>query len=342
MPVGLLSLSTELLALIIAFAAEASPDLSRTSILCRLRLTCSRISASATPALFRSFILRPCDPSIARFHALLNDPSPFGPRSLVRRVVFESEVKQQHDDDCLGWSWEPELTELTREWYAAVSRLSELENVQHVYVRFAPTCLDTDDTGTGWIEAFPNSNVLNLRRGILVAVFKAIVGMRHSLRALSIENLLNFVDTTFTNKSCFTEVITSIQELHISIAADVDENDPANAFPLLPAIPRFWPSFASVWLAPASPRLISLTLYCNVEFGAVPYWQDCLSSTTASQDTAALAFPRLRSLTLGRYALAYESQLDDFLASAAVLPELRRLTLDDCPIVSHLSVSESD
>ncbi|KAM3507603.1 hypothetical protein MY10362_001677 [Beauveria mimosiformis] len=333
MPVGLLSLSTELLTLIIAFAAEATPDLSRTSILCRLRLTCSRISASATPALFRSFMLRPCDASIARFHGLLNDPSPFGPRFLVRRVVFESEAGEQDDNDCLGWSW-AEFTELTREWHAAVARLSELENVQHVYVRFPPTSLDTDDTGTGWIETLPNSNVLNLRRGILVAVFQAIVGMRHSLRALSIENLLNFVDSTFTDKPCFTEVITSIQELHISIAADVDENDPTINFPLMPTLPRFWPSFASVWLAPASPRLSSLTVYCNVQFGAVPYWQDCFSSTTASQDTAALAFPRLRTLTLGRYALAYESQLDDFLASATVLPELRRLTLDDCPIKS--------
>ncbi|KAK8144057.1 hypothetical protein G3M48_006373 [Beauveria asiatica] len=343
MPVGLLSLSNELLTIIITFAAEASPDLSRTSILCRLRLTCSRISASATPVLFRSFSLRPYDPSIERFHALLNDPSPSGPRSLVRRVVFscEADELEEEDDDYWGWkSWGPELIDVKREWHMAVARLPELENVQHVYVRFPPNSLGTG-TGMGWITTFPNSSVLILRRTILVAVFEAIVSMRQSLRVLSIENLLNFVDTDFTKKSCFTKVITSIQELHISIAADIDEKDPRHTFPLPPPASRFWPFFASVWLAPASPHLSSLTLYCNVEFGAVPYWQDCFFSTVG-QDTVALAFPRLSSLTLGRYALAYKSQVEDFLANAASLPELRRLTLDDCPIVSHLSLQDWD
>ncbi|KAM3510745.1 hypothetical protein MY11210_005618 [Beauveria gryllotalpidicola] len=340
MPVGLLSLSTEVLTLIIAFAADASPDLARTSILCHLRLTCSRLSGSAAPALFRSLILRPCDPSIARFHALLDDPSPSGPRFLVRRVVFESEEERQVDCIFWGWSWDPEVTGFTEEWRAAVARLAELDNVQHVCVRFPPQCLDDDDLGTGRYMNFPDSDIMAQRRNTLVAVFEAIAGMRQPLRVLSVENLQNFVDTDFTNKSCFTKVITSIQELHVSIAAEIHEDNPANA-PALPTIPRFWPSFASVWLAPASPRLSSLTLYCDIYFGAVPFWQGC-SSSTASQDTAALAFPRLRSLALGRYALAYKSQLDDFLTSAAVFPELRRLTLDDCPILSHLSVPETD
>ncbi|KAM3470065.1 hypothetical protein MY8738_009897 [Beauveria namnaoensis] len=328
MPIGLLSLSTELLTIIIAFVAETSP------LRC-LRLTCSRLAASAAPELFRSFVVRPRGLSVARFHALLDVASPYRPRTLVRRVVFEFNERRQGN---YLEGWEPLFATLLGEWRAAVARLAELENVQHVCVRFRPNCLGVDFTGSGWRRDFPDGGIIGLRRNILIAVFEAIASMRQPLRSLSIENLLNFVDTALTDKPCFTEVITSIQELHISIAAEIDEDDPLNPT-TLPPLPRFWPLFASVWLAPAAPRLSSLTIYSNIHFGAVPYWQDCFSSA-ASPDTVALAFPRLHSLALGRYTLAYEAQIDDFLVNATVLPELRRLTLDDCSIMSHLCVYE--
>lgn len=126
--------------------------------------------------------------------------------------------------------------------------------------------------------------------------------------------------------------MTGLEELHVSVATEADEGAPENAL-AMPAIVKFWPAFTDTWLRPAAPSLCALTLYCDNFFGAVPFWQG-----QGREDAAAPVFPGLVSLALGNYVLAYESQVDAWLASRAVFPRLERLTLDDCPIMSHLLV----
>ncbi|KAJ4155186.1 hypothetical protein LMH87_000443 [Akanthomyces muscarius] len=353
MQVGLLSLSTELLTLIVAAsAATADVDpytgVTRATILGSLRLTCSRLSAAATPLLFRSIRLRPADDSIAGWHALLDGPSSSDLRSLVRRAVFESEFERQ--DHCTIWTGggEAELTDLTDEWHAAVARLGEFANVDEVYVRFSPQC-GLDDAGhedyddAAWYYDFRGSDTMEQRREILTAVFEAMADLPKGrrIRSLSVENLQNVVDKRFTNKPCFGEVLTGLEKLHVSVATEVDEASPENGLSM-PAIVKFWPAFTDTWLRPAAPSLAALTLYCDNYFGAVPFWQGGGGGGGGGADPDSdaahrLVFPYLRALALGNYVLGYESQLD-WLASPTTFPRLERLALDDCPIMSHLLV----
>lgn len=346
MQVSLLSLSTELLNLIVAASAAAADvdpcaEVTRATVLGSLRLTCSRLSAAATPLLFRSVTLRPADDSVAGWHALLDDPSFSGRRSLVRRAVFESESERR--DHCTIWAGggEAELTELTDEWRAAVARLGELAHVEEVYVRFSPQCAVDDDApddynDADWYHDFRGSDTMEQRRDILTTVFEAMAGLPDGrrIRSLAVENLQNIVDKRFTEDPCFGRVMTGLEQLHLSVATEVDEAWPENGLAKL-AVVKFWPDFTDTWLRLAAPSLTALTLYCDNYFGAVPFWQG--GGGGGNGGAHRLVFPDLKALALGNYVLAYESQLD-WLASPTTFPRLERLALDDCPIMSHLLV----
>lgn len=357
MHIGLLSLSTELLMLIASAASgdwcgwpdalppDSDEGTTARAVLGNLRLTCRRLSAAATPFCFRRIVLRPAAESIEKWHALLDDPRPDGPRALVCHVAFESEPERQDDCTINGGAGDPEPVELTAEWRAVVARLKEFEGVEEVYVRFSPQCgVDDEDhedhDGSDWYE-FRGSDTMAQRRTILTTVFEAIAAADKSrsrrIRALSIENLQNVVDTKFTDLPVFGAVVEGLEELHVNVATEADEAAPENALGL-PSIVKFWPAFASVWLQRAAPSLTALTLYCDNYFGAVPFWQG------AGQDASAgaVAFPKLKALGLGNYALAYESQLDWLADGEKTFPRLESLTMDDCPILSHLLVNDNE
>lgn len=355
---NLLSLSPELLSLIVAAAAAASSSIDRQErweyqddpptrhgTLSSLRLTCSRLSAAATPLLFRTLTLRPAEESIARFHAVLDDPDPHGVRGLVRRVWFESEEERQDDND----DGEPEITELTDEWRAAVARLRELPAVEEVYVRFSPHCAG-DDNGTDWYNDFRFGDTKAQRFKILAAVFDAMAPVSGPeseakseeqqpcrIRSLSVENLHNVVSEPLVARPSFQRVMNGLEGLHVHVCTEYIDSAPETSLEC-PEVSAFWPAFTSSWLRPAAATLTSLTLYSDMYFGAVPFWHGGPSAIgkTSPEQQQGIQFPRLKALALGNYAFAYEEQVDWLMS----LTELEALMLDDCPIMERLHVQK--
>ncbi|KAJ6779619.1 hypothetical protein PWT90_05633 [Aphanocladium album] len=385
MSLRLLSLSTEMLTLIVAASADAAAADARElypdedaegatflGVLGNLRLTCARLSAAASPLMFRSITLHPDSASIARWNALLDHDDGGGgggggPRAFVRRVVFDSGWRSRDgpsrdddedgdDDDDDDGDDEPFAP--SDAWRAAVARLGEFVGVDEVGFCFSRACAVDDEehedyNENEWFNDTAEGDGMALRRTILTAVFEAMAGLGQGrrIRSLTIENLQNAVDRKFTDEACFGTVINGLEELHVDVVSESDHAAPEYTL-ALPAVVKFWPAFTDTWLRPAAPTLTALTLYSDNYFGALPYWlgtgagggsgggsSSSSSSSSGKPDEAPpVEFPKLQRLALGNYAIAYESQLDGWLASAAVFPRLERLTLDDCPVLSHLLV----
>lgn len=360
----LLSLSTEVLAVIVDAAVAAArndqnhsrSDRGRSTaaatMLSALRLTCWRLSAVATPHLYRTVTLRPTPVSIMHWNAILDDPGPFGVRMLVRRVAIESEAVTQ--DELMRRNWTPDgpdQTELTEDWRVAVNRLGEFGAVDEVHVRFSPECALADtyyeDQGYQHLTDFRGSDPMEQRHEIMSAVFGAMAAvpeMEHGsgnsssqeqprrIRSLSIENLQNVVNYELAAASAFKQVIVGLSELHVGVCTETVEHFNENELRLL-FVRKFWPSFADTWLRPASPTLTALTIYCDRYFGAVPFWHGGARGShrdeSKSMQEEALELPLLRSLALGSYVLGYEDQL----AWLTSLRGLQTLMLHDCPIL---------
>lgn len=78
----------------------------------------------------------------------------------------------------------------------------------------------------------------------------------------------------------------------------------------------------TIWLTPMQNQLTHLTLHCNTFWGVYPRWQ-----------LDGLHFPRLKSLALGKWTVAFDWQIDFITSHSQTLEEL---ILTRCPILHAL------
>lgn len=93
------------------------------------------------------------------------------------------------------------------------------------------------------------------------------------------------------------------------------------------AIHPFFSTLPSFWLRPMISNLEHLTLYSNVYFGFYP-----------KLDLHGVHFPRLKTLSFGKYTFAHDSQLEWILSHGDTLKELY---LDNCPILFEVVIEDN-
>ena len=302
----------------------------------RLRLTCRQFHGLCTDRLFQSASLYPeknafqahnsprsyetksgsyqpdeSDPStsVSRFTRLLNHTEL---RHQVHNVVLSTSVDGEeaiNDSDRLSKAW--------RDAVSGIWKFSKLSSIQ---INFRKLCLDDDEDLMGWVtedEEF-REDVL---RTVLGALNKK-TSPANNLRSLTIINLQNKNKEIITDSSNFKKVLSTITELHLLIAVQIDEASP-ESYVLQNALYEFFSEgLREAWLKPASQNITHLTLYTNMYWGWVPGF-----------DPRGIRFPSVRYLALGNYTFAHDWQIGWIISHFA---DLETLIMVDCPILFHM------
>jgi len=292
-----------------------------------VRLVCKALSAPATRRLFATAHLLPGIESVQKWESLLADTKL---SALVRGVIIDTFP----DKNWTSENGDPDLGEFEapEEWEEAIGRLPELPGLEGVHLRFSQDCA-VDQPGRWWGKEVPETTAR--RQEILELVFKAMAdananavaageGSRR-VRSLTIQHLQNVVQDELVESEDFKSVLAGLEELHVSVCTEYDDAAPECSLEKA-EVRTFWPRFTQKWLQPLAPRLRALSIYGDTLWGVIPTW-----------DSRALHFPKLKSLALGNYTLAYDWQVD-WLAKHETL---QSLSLDDCPIAHYFRVDDA-
>lgn len=152
-------------------------------------------------------------------------------------------------------------------------------------------------------------------------MFEALDDGHLNVHTLSIENLQDYSPGVYTTQA-FRNVRDRLESLHLKISMEWSEHGPDVDIDIEEKHNFFNHELNTHWLEPLQSRLIHLTIYANNFFGVYPRW-----------DPRALHFPRLSSLSFGKWSIAHQWQIDWLLAHGQTL---EGLYLDDCPIVHAL------
>jgi hypothetical protein len=120
------------------------------------------------------------------------------------------------------------------------------------------------------------------------------------IQKLTIINLQNCPIPESTSTDLFREVITDLDELHISLTQEYNEHGLDHDYTRIGL--RTFPSHSiSSWLAPISCNLRELSIYSlNDNWGPFP----------GLFNFSSVSFPKLESLALGYYTLAHDDSID--------------------------------
>ncbi|KAH7070626.1 hypothetical protein BKA63DRAFT_81461 [Paraphoma chrysanthemicola] len=273
--------------------------------------TCRPFQYAPIHAMSRSVTLTPAQDSVASFHSILND---YSVKSQVRQISLrtlkdpETDHKGEH------------RRRYTREpWLQCVARLAELHNLEEVHIRFGLRV----SVSTHFIHE-PVDDV-SFRTKTLNTLFNALDHVDSKINTLSIDNLQDLTVGVYNTES-FQNVRSRLKSLHLKIAMEWSEASPEGDIDIPEKHAFFDQELTTHWLRPLQGQLTHLSLYAEDFWGVYPRW-DCRQ----------LHFPRLRSLSLGRWSLAHDWQIDWLLAHGDTLEEL---LLDDCPIAHALQFDE--
>lgn len=235
-------------------------------------------------------------------------------RKYPRRATIHTRVDIE-DDDFLRHDG----MEVGEGFFAAIALLGELPGVGELRIGFTPQCAGRESED--YVMEGPDH-----RSELLRVMFQAVADRagdeaNRGIHKLQIENLQNCPIPEFTSSALFQSVTEKLDELHISIARENNTSAPDHDFEC-PELLSFPPYFLSHWLHPIASSLRHLSLYHRDNWGPFP----------ARWDLDTLSFPKLETLSLGYYTLAYPSSTT-FLLS---LPSLRKLVLQNCMIASYL------
>jgi hypothetical protein len=236
-------------------------------------------------------------------------------RAVARHAYIYSVAPDEiHPHHKCGWMalWEKE--QLHEGYTAAVARINQLLNLRAVTVRFARwrNPPDHDDTET------PSTRQDSLR-AILEAIRRQASSYANAsaVRSLTILNL-----DIASSVACPKQGLENITELHLrmiqafSRVSNIDRN----------AQREFEPHLYAHWLIPLADQLTSLTLYLSpLPWGLIP----------ACFDGRGLKFPNLRELALGNFVIGHDDHFDWVLNQKS----LRRLSLDQCYVASHIHLT---
>ncbi|KAL4893531.1 hypothetical protein BDV59DRAFT_177558 [Aspergillus ambiguus] len=295
---GFKDLPREILSLIISLLVERAdtPSEWRDNLqhICNARLVCQLWNTLATTHVFKNLVLAYTTDEYKSWGGMIDSEVA---KEAARSVYIRTAPDDYHD--CGIWS---AYTEEGRDGLiSAIGRISELERIKELYLRFSRHCGGIED------DSHRDEVVENIdtRHGILKHVFMAIQSRARNnvaartIRTLTIENLQNAPLPDFTSSELFRAVIKNIDALHLMVADEYDEAGP-DWDPYRIERQVFEPYLHREWLAPLSDHLVCLTLSFQVGWGTIPGYFD----------GSDLHFPRLTTLNLGNFVIGHHKHLD--------------------------------
>jgi hypothetical protein len=203
-------------------------------------------------------------------------------------------------------------------WQECVSRFSDLPNLREVSLKFHP---DVGNPKPHEIVVYHPPEDVELRTDVLNTLFTALDRKHLNVDTLSIEHLQDFTSGVYTT-SAFENVRNKLKSLHLKISMEWCEYGPSGDIDRPEKHDFFNEGLDTFWLKPLQSQLTQLSIHADDFWGVYPRW-----------DPRALHFPQLRSLSLGKWSIAHQWQIDWLLSHSATIEEYY---LDDCPIVHAL------
>lgn len=278
-----------------------------------LRLVNKEVGTLGTETLFRTVILNHTDESAERFTFFLR--SSLNP--LARRVIINTSDDPEHSGD------EQAKADVLQSFGDALELLWKLANLKEVQVKFARECAYNPTVGPGhyWGKSIAETD--DFRIAVLDIVFTAL-RQAEKVNSLTIKNLQDHMDKILFNSEEFKAVRDRLTELHLQITTEYDDACPEDSIDKPACHQGFRRDLPDLWLKPLTNQLTHLTLYST----------DCYWGMYPFVDLRQVpAFPRLKSLSLGKFTIAHDWQIDWILSHGSTLEEL---FLDDCPIITHM------
>lgn len=284
-----------------------------------IRLTNKILNDHAVRALFRETFIRPAKDSVARWNQVA-DCAPL--TQLARRAVIHTvkDITQDHPRDKREGDDEVEAS-----YQKAVSALAKFPKLDSLLVAFSEQCLGLERPNP-WGHV-PEPAKSRLER--LQLIFNAIetrqsAGGNSPIRSLTITNLQNQPHPDFTSSNVFRDVMSQLDQLHVQFVQEYNEHGPDNDYARI-ELQTFPGYLCSAWLGPIAVNLRELSLYSGSEnWGVLPGYFD----------PSGIAFPKLETLSLGYYTIAYDDRLDWLLSIKC----LKKLVMHRCMIASHLTI----
>ena len=292
-----------------------------------VRLVSRSLATATTRHLFDSVTLKPTEGSIERF-GKVSKSSRLG--EYAKRIVIETFSSIAFISDDRGWRF-TDFSE-DRDFPAAFLPAfndglnKDFCNAAALELKFSIDVAKSSYTVMDYLAEWKIP-----RSGVLETLFRSLAARSkettlRTIDSLTIVNLSDFVHNKLTSSNPFLETMQSLKELHLCIFI--------GGCALLPKIEihtfafrDFMPHLRFGWLEPIAGQLTALSLYFNDYWGAIPYL-----------DVTDLRFPKLRSLALGKYTFAHQTQIS-WLTS---LTSLETLILDNSPLTVVLGLDRTD
>ncbi|KAM7185002.1 putative f-box domain containing protein [Naviculisporaceae sp. PSN 640] len=299
-------------------------QVDETDSLKSLRLVNRSMDAHARRKMFEEVLLTPNPKSIARWKAMV-DSDTLSP--LVRTALIQTrEDLDEHAHDGVD-------TDEMGDFHDALNALSKFTRLKSLKVAFTEHCLG-DHRDSWFLEVNESSGH---RFDVLQWIFQAIkdkneVEGASKIHSLTLRNLQNVSIASLANSEIFSTVMQQLDELHIGMIQEYNEHGPDHDYNCTEL--QTFPDYLCVeWLKPVAPNLRALSLYSAVDnWGCFPgYFNPVKHSIT---------FPKLETLSLGYYTLAFNDQLDWIFA-----PEnksLTKLVMHNCMIASIVSIEKDN
>ncbi|KAF4993334.1 hypothetical protein FDECE_13449 [Fusarium decemcellulare] len=295
--------------------------------MCQARLVCRKWNDLVAKRLFKTITLHhsgsTADSNFESWNKLLNQTAI---RDTVQRVVIETcpaKLRSERDYDTWErWETDGEYPAFT----SAVERISELDKLQSVEVRFSEWCRGWENRGR-WDD---DREMPETRENSLKSVLKGLQqrearqledggGGITTVRELKLENLQNDSLPSELTDALFK----GIERLHILICEECNQHGPDHDLGLSERV-TYEPDLQYSLLPSVADQLVELTLSAQYSWGVMP----------GVFDGVGLDFPRLKTLTLSDYAIGHHKQFD-WVTNQKTLTCLR---LNNCHIVSHIRV----
>jgi hypothetical protein len=304
--------------------------------LSKIRLTCKTLDKLAANELFKDVFVSPLAEHVTSWNSISQDDAVRQiPRHAIIHTQPDIELKglgdaveryegEEGDEDYEGEEDDDEYPKFNN----AIVALSKFPNLTSVEIAFTPECVGQDR------EYYQDvAEDVSQREGMLKRIFQAIKNRaadkkNRTIRKLTIVHLQNCPIPEFTSSDLFQDVMSQLEELHISMVQECNEHGPDHDYTKV-ELQTFPEYLCSHWLKPISTNLKALSIYHATEnWGPFPGFFDPSGNS----------FPNLERLALGYYTSAHDSDLDWIFT----IKSLRKLILHNCMIGSWLRIDKNN
>lgn len=287
-----------------------------------IRLANKSLNNHAVRELFREAFMCRTEDAVDHWNAVAGN-APLA--QLVRHAVIHTVEDITDDDRYAEQDMEEEVEESFKE---AVSALAKFPNLDSLLLGFSIQCLGSGENNY-WDDVM---EPVEARVERLQLVFNAIkarqVAGSSRLHKLTLVNLQNQPIPEFTGIEEFRDVMGQLDELHIQMVQESNEHGPDHDYTRI-ELRTFPKHLCSAWLSPIAANLRELSLYARTDnWGPFPGYFEL----------SAIYFPKLETLALGYYTIAYDDQLDWVLS----IKSLKKLVMHRCMVARCIRIAREN